>query len=84
MDLRELPALADDLPAYQELKKRIAEGGLTQVEGLPVAAKSFILAQLARELGRPIVVVTYNADQAARICADSGPLWGGGRFACQS
>ena len=70
MDLRELPALADDLPAYHELKKRIAEGGLTQVEGLPVAAKSFILAQLARELGHPIVVVTYNADQAARICAD--------------
>ncbi|MCW3059590.1 MAG: transcription-repair coupling factor [Capsulimonas sp.] len=70
MDLRELPALVDDLPAYHELKKRIEVGGLTQIEGLPVAAKSFILAQLARELGHPIVVVTYNADQAARICAD--------------
>ena len=70
MDLRELPALAEDFPAYHELKKRIAEGGLIQLEGLPVAAKSFMLAQLARETDHSIVVVTYNADQASRICAD--------------
>lgn len=70
MDLRELPVLADDFPAYHELKKQVDHGGLFQMEGLPVAAKSFLLTQLQRETGRPIVVVTYNADQSERLCAD--------------
>ncbi len=70
MDLRELPGLAEDYPAYQELKKSVAEGGVTQLEGLSLPAKAWLLAQLQRETNRPIAVVTYNAEQATRLCAD--------------
>ena len=70
MDLRELPGLTGDYPAYQKLKDAIAAGGVTQLEGLPVAAKGWLLAQLQRELDRPLVVISYNSDQSARIAAD--------------
>jgi len=70
MDLRELPGLAEDYPAYQELKKAVARGGVTQLEGLPVPAKGWLLAQLQRDTARPLVVISYNAEQAARLAAD--------------
>jgi len=70
MDLRELPGLAKDYPAYQELKKAVARGGVTQLEGLPVPAKGWLLAQLQRDTNRPLVVISYNAEQAARLAAD--------------
>ncbi|MGO8673845.1 MAG: transcription-repair coupling factor [Capsulimonadaceae bacterium] len=70
MELRELPVLADDLPAYHELRKQVTAGGLFQMEGLPASAKALLLTQLARETGRHIVIVTYNADQAERLTID--------------
>jgi transcription-repair coupling factor (superfamily II helicase) len=70
MDLRELPGLAEDYPAYRELKKAVARGGVTQLEGLPVPAKGWLLAQLQRDTNRPLVVISYNAEQAARLAAD--------------
>ncbi len=70
MDLRELPGLSDDYPAYQKLKEAIKAGGVTQLEGLPVPAKGWLLAQMSRELGRPLVVISYNSDQAGRLAAD--------------
>jgi transcription-repair coupling factor (superfamily II helicase) len=70
MDLRELPALADDFPAYHELKKQVDLGGLFQIEGLPIAAKSFLLTQLQRQTRRTIAIVTYNSDQAERLYTD--------------
>ncbi len=70
MDLRELPGLSDDYPAYQKLKEAIKAGGVTQLEGLPVPAKGWLLAQMSRELGRPLVVIFYNSDQAGRLAAD--------------
>ena len=70
MDLRELPGLAEDYPAYQELKKAVARGGVTQLEGLPVPAKGWLLAQLQRDTDKPLVVISYNAEQAQRLAAD--------------
>ncbi len=70
MDLRELPGLAEDYPAYQQLRKAVARGGVTQLEGLPVPAKGWLLAQLQRDTDRPVVVLSYNAEQAARLAAD--------------
>jgi len=70
MDLRELPGLSNDYPAYQKLKEAIKAGGVTQLEGLPVPAKGWLLAQMSRELGRPLVVISYNSDQAGRLAAD--------------
>ena len=70
MDLRELPGLAEDYPAYQELKKAVARGGVTQLEGLPVPAKGWLLAQLQRDTDKPLVVISYHAEQAQRLAAD--------------
>ncbi len=70
MDLQELPGLAEDYPAYAQLLEAARRGGVYQLEGLPVPAKGWLLARLARDLGRPLAVVTYNADQAARLAAD--------------
>jgi transcription-repair coupling factor (superfamily II helicase) len=70
MDLRELPALAEDLPTYHELKKQADAGGVIQVEGLSATTKSFLLAQLHRETGRPVVIITYNAETAQRFSTD--------------
>ena len=70
MDLRELPGLADDYPAYQKLKEALQAGGVVQLEGLPVPAKGWLLAQLQRDLDRPVVVISYNSDQAGRLAAD--------------
>ncbi len=72
MELRELPELAEDYPAYQALKAAVTGGGITQLEGLPVPAKGWLLAQLGSDLGRPLVVVTYNDEQASRIASDLG------------
>ena len=69
MELQALPALAEDYPAYREMKAQIAQGGVVQMEGVPVTAKGWLLAQLARETGRPWLV-TYNADQAQRLGED--------------
>ena len=70
MDLRELPGLAEDYPAYQQLKEAVKTGGIIQLEGLPVPAKGWLLAQLQRDLDRPLVVISYTSDQAARLAAD--------------
>jgi len=70
MDLRELPGLAEDYPAYQELRKAVAAGGVAQLEGLSLPAKGWLLAQLQRDTNRPLVVVSYTAEQAGRLCAD--------------
>ena len=70
MDLRELPGLAEDYPAYRELKKSVSEGGATQLEGLSLPAKGWLLTQLQRDTDRPLVVVSYNTEQASRLCAD--------------
>ena len=70
MDLRELPGLTEDYPAYQKLKDALKLGGVTQLEGLPVPGKGWLLTQLQRELDRPLVVISYNSDQAGRLAAD--------------
>ena len=43
---------------------------MTQLEGLPVPAKGWLLAQLQRDTQKPIVVISYNAEQAGRLAAD--------------
>ncbi len=70
MDLQTLPSLAEDYPAYRDLKAQLDKGGLVQLEGVPVTAKAWLLAQLAGETGRPLALVTYNADQAQRLSDD--------------
>ncbi len=40
------------------------------LEGVPVAAKGFLLARLQGDLGRPLVIVTYSDEQAIRLAED--------------
>ncbi len=71
MELNELSGLVEDFGAYRALKERIAQGApVVQLEGLPAQAKSFLLAQLQREVGKPLFIVTYNDDAAEKLIAD--------------
>ena len=58
------------IPRINNSRKAVARGGVTQLEGLPVPAKGWLLAQLQRDTDRPVVVLSYNAEQAARLAAD--------------
>ncbi len=77
MDLQGLPTLAADYPVYADMAALLAQGKTIQVEGLPVAAKALLLAQWTREDTRPLVVVTYNSEQAERLAADMGRFGAG-------
>src|ERR1700722_7869297 len=70
MQLSEFPAFLDDLPAYAELRSGLDSPGVVQVEGLPPAAKSLILARLFRDTGKRQAVVTYNQEQAEQLGED--------------
>lgn len=71
MDLYELSALAEDFPPFTQLKEALERGThAVQLEGVSVPAKGFFLAQLLRDLDRPLLIATYNNEQAERIVAD--------------
>jgi transcription-repair coupling factor (superfamily II helicase) len=40
------------------------------VEGVPVAAKGFLLARIQTDLSRPLLLVTYSDEQANRLAED--------------
>ncbi len=73
MALTDLPRLADQLPGFDELVKALAtEGaqGAVEIEGLAGPAKGFALARLFARLERPLLVITYQQDQAQRLWDD--------------
>ncbi|MBN1955517.1 MAG: transcription-repair coupling factor [Anaerolineae bacterium] len=57
----------DPLPAYQELVKDLQAGCSPGPLGLPRAARPAVLAALARDLPRPILLVTGSAEQARTL-----------------
>lgn len=71
MDLSQLPALLEDYAPYRQLKDELRAGvHAVQLEGVSVPAKGFFLAQLLREIDRPLLILTYNNEQAERLVAD--------------
>ena len=70
MDLHGLPALAAEYQTYADMAARMARGETVQVEGLPVAAKALLLAQWIRDSTKPLIIVTYNMEQAERLASD--------------
>lgn len=71
MDLSKLPSLAEDYAPYRQLKDDLHAGvHAVQLEGVSVPAKGFFLAQLLRDLDRPLLILTYNNEQAERVVAD--------------
>ena len=66
--------LLRDSPQLRQVRQALNEGPGIQVEGLAVAAKSVVVTALRQELNRPIVLVTYNYEQAERLYEDLASL----------
>ena len=68
MNLAHLLPLADGWDTLQQASDALRRGRrVVLLEGLPLPAKGFVLAKLARETGRPLVVLTQGDEQAARL-----------------
>src|SRR5687767_14539299 len=71
MWLGELPRWVDRLNGFDALLAEInRENGKGQVEGLAGAAKSLLLARVFQKREKQLLLVTYQAEQAARILDD--------------
>jgi transcription-repair coupling factor (superfamily II helicase) len=73
MDLTDISTLVADYAPYRAVTQAIAAGTKAlQLGGLPVNAKAMLLAQLRRDLDRPLFVVTYSEEAASRLVAEIG------------
>lgn len=70
MYLRDLPVLAHDWAHYRTLRDAASKNQPVLLEGLSPTAKAFVVAQLQRDLGRPVVVLTYNDEALERWLLD--------------
>ncbi|HZP80359.1 MAG TPA: transcription-repair coupling factor [Chthonomonadaceae bacterium] len=73
MALTDLPRLADQLPGFEALIKGLGTKGAqgaVEIEGLAGPAKGFALARLFARLERPLLVITYQQEQAQRLWDD--------------
>jgi transcription-repair coupling factor (superfamily II helicase) len=71
MNLSSLLDLSDGWETLHGIQKGLAHGRHTVlVEGLPVAAKAWVLARLLRDSRKPTLILTYSDEQAARLAAD--------------
>lgn len=77
MKLNELARLADDLPEIREVFHALTAQnvqGAVEMEGLLGPAKSLVLARLYTRLQRPLLVVTFQHEQAQRMADDLANL----------
>ncbi len=66
-----LASLADGWKTLEQAKESLSRGSrAVLLEGTPIAAKGWLLAKLARDLDRPLIVLTYNEEQMDRIASD--------------
>src|SRR5258708_22026850 len=73
MALTDLPRLADQLPGFSDIVELLHAPGATgavEIEGLAGPAKGFALARLFARLERPLLVLTYQQEQAQRLWDD--------------
>lgn len=73
MALSDLPRIADQLPWFGAVvDSLLSEGtpGATEIEGLTGSAKGFVLARLFSRVQKPMLVVTYQHEQAQRLWDD--------------
>lgn len=73
MSLKDLLSLVPQLPHFEELVASLRQHKpptIAQLEGLAGTAKSLFLAQLAFALQRPLLLVTYQQEQAQRLADD--------------
>ncbi|MDX1932570.1 MAG: transcription-repair coupling factor, partial [Capsulimonadales bacterium] len=71
MNLSSLLGLTEGWETLNAVRQGLSRGRRSVLlEGLPVAAKAWLLARLYEETGRPFLIVTYAEDQAARLATD--------------
>ena len=75
MNLSNLLPLADGWETLTQAEESLRRGRrAVLIEGTPLAAKGLFLAHVARELARPLLLITYTDEQAARLAEDLGRL----------
>jgi excinuclease UvrABC helicase subunit UvrB len=73
MALEQLLPLADGWNTLQQATDALGRGSrVVLLEGVPVPAKGFVLARIAQQTGKPLIVVTLGDEQATRLVADLG------------
>ena len=71
MNLSQLLPLADGWETLAQVEETLRRGRrAVLIEGAPLAAKGWLLARVARDLDRPLIVITYTDEQAARLTED--------------
>ena len=71
MSLHELPKLADQIPGFEKLIESLDSTGATfEIEGLTGTARGYVLSRVFARLNRPVVIVTYQHEQAQRLAND--------------
>ncbi|CEK19727.1 transcription-repair coupling factor [Chthonomonas calidirosea] len=73
MSLKELLSLADQLTGLDTLVSALRDSPsptIAQIEGLAGTAKGYLLAHLTTALQRPILLITYQQEQAQRLADD--------------
>lgn len=73
MLLTDLPRLVDSLPGFDSLIKRLSAESAreaVEIEGLAGPAKGFVLGRLYTRLDRPVLLITYQQEQAQRLADD--------------
>ncbi len=71
MDLTQLLPLADGWDTLAQTLDALRRGRrAVLLEGTPLAAKAWLLARIARDAGKPLVVLTYTDEQATRLAED--------------
>ncbi len=73
MHLSDLPGLADPIPGFAELVEQLNSdkpAGVYEIEGLAGTAKGFTLARLFSRLQKPLLILTYQQEQALRLVDD--------------
>src|SRR5579859_382985 len=73
MILTDLPRVVDQLSSFNDLVRQLGIEGApfaAEIEGLAGPAKGFALARLYARLERPLLIVTYQHEQAQRLWDD--------------
>jgi transcription-repair coupling factor (superfamily II helicase) len=71
MNLSQLLPLADGWETLAQVEESLRRGRrAVLLEGLPLAAKGWLLARVAKDRECPLLVVTYTDDQALRLAED--------------
>jgi hypothetical protein len=67
MNLSGLLSLIRDVPAYRELREEIERGEVEGSLGLLRAARAYVVAALAQDLGRPMLYVMARPEQVTNV-----------------